>query len=64
MLSVMCIQFEDKVTVLLKSNKMFCLVLEITVRCYFLTVSNEGDNHLWLYFVFLNYPLTFEEIDC
>ena len=43
--------------VLLKSNRLFCLILRITVGNYFLMVSNEGEDHLWLYFVnFLNYP--------
>ena len=44
-------------TMLLKSNRIFCLILGITFGNYFLTVSNEGDDHLWLYFVFfLNQP--------
>ena len=50
--------------VLLKSNRIFCLILGITFGNYFLTVSNEGDDHLWLYFVDLNYPSMYEETDC
>ena len=31
----------------------------------FFTVSNEGEDHLWLYFIyFLNYAPVYEEIDC
>ena len=41
---------------LLKSNRIICLILGITFENHFLTVSNEGDIHLWLYFVYLNYP--------
>ena len=36
-------------TALLKSDRIF---------------SNEGDDHSWLYFVFLNYSPLFEKIDC
>ena len=43
-------------TVLLKSNRIFCLNLGNTFGNYFLTVSNEGDDHLCLFFVCLNYP--------
>ena len=51
-------------TMLLKSNRIFCLILRITFGYFFLTVSNEGDDHLRLYFVFLNNPHMLEEIDC
>ena len=51
-------------TVLLKSNSMLCLIIGITFGNYFLTVSNDGADHLRLYFVyFLNYPPMYEEID-
>ena len=52
-------------SVLLKNNRIFCLILEITFGNYFLTVSNESDDHLSLYFAFfLNQPPMYEEIDC
>ena len=34
--------------VLLKSNRIFCLILGITFENYFLTILNEGEDHLWL----------------
>ena len=44
-------------TMLLKSNRIFCLILGIASENYLLAVSNEDDDHLWLNFVyFLNYP--------
>ena len=52
-------------TMLLKSNRIFCLILGITFENNLLSISNEGDDHLWFYFVFfLNYPPMYEEIDC
>ena len=52
-------------TVLLKSNRIFWFMLGISFGNYFLTVYDEGDDNLWLYFVyFLNSPLLYEEIDC
>ena len=55
----------ESYTVLLKNNRMFCLTLGITLRNYFLTVSNKGDDHLWLYFAyFLNYSQMSREVDC
>ena len=48
-----------------KSNRKFDLKLGITFENYFLMVSNEGDHHVWLYFVYyLNCLLIYEEIDC
>ena len=52
-------------TGLFKSSRIFCLILGITFGNYFLIVSNEDDDYLWLYFVFiLNYPPMYKEIDC
>ena len=52
-LTVIHTQFKcQNYSVLLKNNRIFCLTLEITFAKYFLTASNEGDDHLWLYFVF------------
>ena len=52
-------------TVLLKSNRIICLILGITFGSYFLSVSKEVYDHFLLYFVlFLNYPPMYEEIDC
>ena len=49
---------------LLKSNKEFRLILGVTFGNYFLTVSNEVEDHLWLYFEYLlNYPPMYEEAD-
>ena len=50
-------------TVLLRINRIFCLILGITFGNYILSVSNEDDDHLWLYFLFLNYPPMYEGID-
>ena len=50
-------------TVLLKSSRLFCLILGNTFGNYSLTVSNEGDDHLWVYSVNLNYPPMYEETD-
>ena len=51
--------------VLLKSNRIFLLMLGISFGNYFLPIYNECDDPLWLYFVyFLNYPPMYEEIDC
>ena len=51
-------------TVLLKSNGIFCLLLGINFENYSLGVSNEGDDHKWIYFMFLNYLPMYEEIYC
>ena len=48
-------------TVLFKNNKIFCLTFGITFRNYFLMVSNEVEDHLWLYFVYLNHLLIYKE---
>ena len=46
--------------VLLKNNRLFCVKLGITFGNYILTVSDEGENHVRLYFAyFLNYPCTY-----
>ena len=50
-------------TVLLKSNGIFYLMLGITFGNYILRVSKDDDDHLWLYFVYLNYPSMYEETD-
>ena len=43
-------------TELLRSNRIFCLLLGIIFWNCFLTVSNEVEDYLWLYFVyFLNH---------
>ena len=50
-------------TELLKSNRIFCLILGIPFENYFLTASNEGEDLLWLYFAFiLNHSPMYEEI--
>ena len=50
--------------VLLKNKRIICRILGITFGNYFLTVSNEFDDHLCLYFVyFLNYSPMYEETD-
>ena len=47
-------------TMLLKSN-ICCLILGVTFGNYILTVSNEGEDHLCLYFVyFWNWPPIYE----
>ena len=52
-------------TVLLKSNRIFWLMLGTSFGNYILTVYNEGDYHLWLYFLyFLDYLSMYEETDC
>ena len=49
--------------ILLKNNRIICLILRIILGNYFLTVSSEVENHLWLYFVyFLNHLAIYEEI--
>ena len=49
-------------TGLLRSNWILCLVLRIIFWNHFLTVSNEVEDHLWLYFVyFLNHNLFMEK---
>ena len=47
-------------SVLLKSNRISCLIIEITfANC--LKVSNDSEDHLWVYFVyFLIYPPMYE----
>ena len=47
-----------------KRNRIFCLILGIIFGNYCLTVSNEGDDNLWFYFAYLNYPPMYEETDC
>ena len=52
-------------TTLLKCNSIFCLKLGITFGNYFLAISNKGEDHFCLYFVyFLNYPPMCEDTDC
>ena len=52
-------------TMLLKRNRIFCLIWGITFGSHILTVSHEGDDHLWIYFVYcLNYSRMYEEPDC
>ena len=46
---------------LLKSNRIFWLMLGISFGNYFLTVYNESDDHLLLYFL---YPPMYEITDC
>ena len=51
-----------------KNNGIFCLILEILGKLkffgnYFLTFSNENNDHLCFYFVFLNQPPTYDKID-
>ena len=50
-------------TEFLRSNRIFCLILGIIFGNYCLTVSNEGDDNLWFYFAYLNYPPMYEETD-
>ena len=59
--NVLCVTYTDQMqsyTVLLKSNRIFCLVLRITFWNFFLTVSKEDGEHLWYY------PPMYEETDC
>ena len=52
-------------TVLLESSRIFWLILVVIFGNFILAVSEEGDDHLLLYFgYFLNYPPLYEEIDC
>ena len=67
--NVFCVAYTIQIQsykVLLRSSRIFCLILGIlTFGKYFLTVSNKGDDdHLSLYFVYLNYPPMWREIDC
>ena len=51
--------------VLLKSNRIFYRIFGITYGNYISTVSNKGEDYLWLYFLsFLNHPLMYEKTDC
>ena len=49
---------------LLKSNRIFCLTLEVIFWNYFITVSNEDENYFRLYFVFLCYLPCYKKSDC
>ena len=51
--------------VLLKNNRLFCLILGKNFGNYFLTTSNKVEDQLWIYFVyFLNHLPRYEEIHC
>ena len=52
-------------TVLLKSNRIFCLLLRIIFGNSFLMVSDEVGDHIWFHFVYFLYHLPiYEEIRC